>query len=387
MIPEFFEFHNPTRVVFGPGIATDFKAELDAVGVRRYFLLADRGVLDAGIVERVKNGLDYAGAELAGEYFDIAQDAELEGIRLCARLASEAETEGLIAVGGGSVIDTAKAANILISEGGDLIEDHSGAQTLSRPLKPLVVLPTTAGTGSEVTIAAVVFDRVSQSKQAFTDKYLLPTLAVLDPELTVSLPPRLTATTAMDALTHAVEAFMSPQWSPYSDALAYRSTQLIFDFAERATAQGQDLEARGGLQIAANMAGIAFSHAMVGCVHAMAHAVGGISRVPHGLANAILLPHGMEYNLEVAGDKLSALAPAMGAPDQQARRAIEAVTDLLKRLHDLCGLPLTLESAGVDRESLPRIAEAAVMDGASFYSPRPVVAEDILVSLNRAFRL
>ena len=391
MFPEFFEFFNPTRVVFSPGIVSDFKAELDAIGVKRYFLISNRGVNSAGIVDRVKKGLKYAEVEIIGEYFDVSQDAELDGIKSCAAQAKAEGAQGLIAVGGGSVIDTAKAVNILLSEGGDLVEDYSGSQTLTKPLKPLVVLPTTAGTGSEVTMAAVVYDRKNKTKLAFSDMYLLPNLAVLDPELTLSLPPQLTAATAMDALTHAVEAFISLQWSPYTDALAIGAVELVFRHVIPAVEQGQDLEARSGLQIAANMAGIAFSHAMVGCVHSMAHAVGGICRVPHGAANAILLPHGMEYNLELVQEKLALLAPVMGEEingqslEQTAKKSIEAVRRLPLRLNMLCELPVSLREVRKTKEVLPEIAEAAMMDCTSFYNPRPVTAEDILIHLQNAY--
>lgn len=391
MFPEFFEFSNPTRTVFSPGIVSDFKAELDAIGVKRYFLISDRGVNSAGILDRVKKGLKYAEVQIIGEYFDVSQDAELDGIKNCAAQAIAEGAQGLMAVGGGSVIDTAKAVNILLSEGGDLVEDYSGSQTLTKPLKPLIVVPTTAGTGSEATMAAVVYDSKNKTKLAFSDRYLLPALAVLDPELTLSLPPLLTAATAMDTLTHAVEAFISLQWSPYTDALAKGAVELVFRHIIPAVENGQDLEARSGLQIGANMAGIAFSHAMVGCVHSMAHATGGICRVPHGEANAILLPHGMEYNLEFVREKLALLAPAMGEKidglpaELTAKKNIEAVRRLTHRLNRLCGLPVSLREAGVKEEVLPEIAEAATMDGTSFYNPRPVTAEDILIHLQNAY--
>ncbi len=240
-------------------------------------------------------------------------------------------------------------------------------------------------------MAAMVYDRQNKTKLAFSDSYLLPNLAVLDPERTISLPPQLTAATAMDTLTHAVEAFISLQWSPYTNALAKGAVELVFRHVIQAAQQGQDLEARSGLQIAANMAGVAFSHAMVGCVHSMAHAVGGICRVPHGEANAILLPHGMEYNLELVQDKLALLALAMREEidgllvEQIAERTITSVRRLTLRLNRLCGLPVSLREAGVKEEVLPEIAEAAMMDGTSFYNPRPVTAKDILIHLQNAY--
>jgi alcohol dehydrogenase class IV len=390
MLPDFFEFHNPTRVVYGVGLASDFKAELDVLGVRKYFIVSDRIIHDMGLVSTVTNGIVSAGIDLTGEFVDVPQDAEIQAVKACAEKAKASGAEGLIAVGGGSVIDTAKATNILISEGGDLIRDHSGAHTLTRPLKPLVVIPTTAGTGSEVTTVAVVFDAENRLKILFLDKFLLPSLAVLDPEMTRSMPPKLTASTAVDALTHAIEAYVGLQWSPVSDALAVGAVDLIFRNILKATENGDNLDARGALLVGANLAGIAFSHSMVGCVHSMAHTIGGLFRVPHGVACAILLPHGMEFNFEEAKEKFARLAPFMGedvselSVDDAARRAIEAVRRVTRTLSKKGILPLTLREVGVSADDLPAVAEATVMDGATFYNPREVVADHILVHLKNA---
>ena len=391
MLPEFFEFYNPTRVVYGQGIASDFKAELDSLGIGKYFIVSDTIISDLGLTKKVVDCLLSSGVEITGEFLDVPQDSEVNTVNECAEQATDSGAQGLIAIGGGSVIDTAKAVNILISEGGDLIEDHSGAQTLTRPLKPLVVIPTTAGTGSEVTMAAVVYDKDNKVKMSFTDKFLLPSLAVLDPEMTLSLPPKMTASTAMDALSHAVEAYVDLQWSPVSDALAVGAVELIFNNVVKATEHGDDIEARGALLVASNMAGISFSHSMVGCVHGMAHSVGGLYRVPHGVANAILLTHGMEYNFEEVKDKLAKLALIMGEEvsglpvEDAARKAIEAVRKLTGTLNKMGALPLRLREVGVFEDGLSEIAEATVMDGTSFYNPREVVAEEILIHLKNAY--
>ena len=391
MLPLFFEFHSPTKVVYGPGLVTDLQAELAQVGARRYLLVSDRGLEKLGLPARVATSLEDAGVEVVGSFLDVPENSEVGAVRACAEAAVAAAAEGLVALGGGSVIDTAKCADILLSEGGDLVDDYSGAGTLTRPLKPLVAIPTTAGTGSEVTQAAVILDEAGSVKLSFSDKFLLPTLAVLDPELTVSLPPRLTASTAMDALTHAVESYVSPQWSPMSEVLAAGAVRLIFAHLEAAVADGSDLEARGALLTAAAMAGIAFSHAMVGCVHGMAHAVGGLCHVPHGAANAILLPHGLAYNREVVEERLGGLAPfvrGLTADEEQldpADRVIVAITNLAGRLNAAGVLATRLRDVGVPEERLAAVAEATVMDGTSFYNPREVVAEEILSHLRNAY--
>jgi len=390
MFPAFFEFHSPTKVVYGPGLVQDLSAELSEVGVRRFLLVSDRGLENVGLPAQVAAGLEAAGVEVAGVFLDVPENSELGAVRACAQAAAACGAEGFVALGGGSVIDTAKCANILLSEGGDLVEDHSGSGTLSRPLRPLVAIPTTAGTGSEVTQAAVILDAENNAKLSFSDKFLLPTLAVLDPELTLSLPPAMTASTAMDALTHAIESYLSPQWSPWSESLAMGASRMIFAGVEKAVTDGADLEARGALLVASSMAGMAFSHAMVGCVHGMAHAVGGLFRVPHGCANAILLPYGLEYNEEVSRDRLASLGRGLGVTDAAedaiaAAEMVKSVRDLTGQLHALGVLPLRLRDVGVPEAGLADAAEATVMDGTSFYNPREVMAEEILVCLRAAY--
>ncbi len=391
MLPEFYQFHHPTKVIYGEGLASDFAHELEELGVKNYFLVSDQVLNGLGLVQQIREGLEEAGFSITGEFYDVPQDASVEAVESISRRARDSGAQGLMAVGGGSVIDATKAANFIFSEGGDLIADYSGAGTLTRPLKPFIVIPTTAGTGSENTLVAVIYDVANKTKLAFSDKFLLPDLAVLDPLMTRSLPPGLTASTGMDALTHAVESYVGVDTSPHSEALAVAAIKNVFKYLVRATKRGDDLEARGGMLIAANMAGSSFSHSMVGCVHAMAHAVGGLTRVPHGVANAILLPHGMAYNFEESKEKYAELASIMGVDitgmsvDEAAHGAIAAVGELVRQLNALDALPVRLRDAGVPQESLPDIAEAATEDGSIVYNPREVVAEEILNHLKNAY--
>ncbi len=391
MLPEFFEFFNPTKVVYQVGAATDLKPELDLIGISKYFIVSDKPISDLGLVQKVIDGLTDVGVEVTGVYTDVHQDAELENVKVCAEQIKSSGAEGIIAIGGGSVIDTAKAANILFSKGGDLVEDYSGAHTLTSPLNPLIVIPTTAGTGSEVTMVAVIYDKEEKTKMAFPDKFLLPNLAVLDPEMIVSLPPKLTASTGMDALTHAMEAFVGIEASPISDAFAFGAVQLIMNNLYEATKNGDNIEARGAMLIGSCMAGISFSHSMVGCVHAMAHTCGGLYRVPHGVANGIFLPYGLEYNFEEIKEKLVKLAPAMGidvssqSTDDAARAVIAGVRDLTARLNSLGALPLKLREVGVPEDGLETIAECALNDGTCFYNPREMDAESLLPFIQNAY--
>lgn len=391
MLPEFFEFFNPTKVVYKDGIATDLKPELDIIGIKKYFIVSDHIIANVGLVQKVADGLADAGCEVTGQFLDVAQDARLNDVKRCAGLVKASGAQGIISIGGGSVIDTAKAVNILFSAGGDLVEDYSGAHTLTRPLNPHVVIPTTAGTGSEVTMVAVIYDEENKEKLAFPDKFLLPTLAVLDPQMTVSLPPKMTAATGMDALTHAIEAYVGIASSPISDGFAIGAIELVMQNLVRAVEDGNDIEARGGQLIAATMAGIAFSHSMVGCVHGMAHTCGAHFRVPHGVANAIFLPHGLEYNFDFIQDKLARLAPVMGvfkpgmSNEESAKAVIAGVRELTRKLNALKALPIRLQDVGVPEDGLATIAEGALNDGTSFYNPRPMDADELLPFVKNAY--
>jgi len=390
MLPEFYQFQVSTKVLYGPGMAFDFSHELQEIRAGRFFLVTDRVIHELGLAGQVADQLKADGFDITGIYQDVPQDASVDCVTAIAAEAGRTGAEGLLAVGGGSVIDAAKAANFIFTNGGSLVSNYSGAGTLSARLKPLVVIPTTAGTGSECTLAAVIYDQENNTKLSFSDKFLMPDLAVLDPQMTASMPPKLTAATGMDALTHAVEAYVGLDTSPPAQALSQYAISLIAGHINRAAESGDDMEARGAMLIGANLAGIAFSHSMVGCVHSMAHAVGAVARVPHGIANAVLLPHGMSYNLEPCQAEFARLAPFLGektngAGDSDAARlAIEGINKLKARLKEGCGLPTRLSEAGVSEEMLSVIAQKAEEDGTAIYNPREVMAADIMVPLKNA---
>jgi alcohol dehydrogenase class IV len=382
-LPEFFQFRCPTKIVYGQGLASDFSAELETLTLKRLFILTDAVLHKNGVAARVIEGLKAAGKEIAGVFTDIPSDSGIKVIEHCAALAIAAQGDALVAIGGGSVIDTAKGANILVSLGGNLIDDYSGAQTIGSPLKPLVAIPTTAGTGSEVTEAIVVLDEASNKKLTFVDEHLLPTLAILDPTLTVSMPAKTTAATGMDALTHAIEAMASIQKSPICDALAFEAIRAIHTYLLQAVAEPSNLEARGAMLVAATLAGIAFDHAKVGVVHAVAHTVGGMFHIHHGTANSIFLPHGMRYNFEEAYPAYARMASAFGISTNKfseqdlAKQTVNAVLHLRADLEKACGLPQRFSVFGVTQDAVAAIAAGAAEDGAGFHNPRPVDADAI----------
>jgi alcohol dehydrogenase len=391
MLPEFFQFYFPTKVLFQAGLSKDFSNELTPLRIERMLVVTDTLLLNAGLIQPILDGLTAAGVKKIVVFSEVPPNSELSAVKKAFERGAAIEAQGVLAVGGGSVMDTAKAANILLSLGGDLVADYSGAHTLPSPLKPLIAIPTTAGTGSEVTQVAVILDEKNGVKLSFLDRYLYPTLAILDPELTLTMPPKLTAMTGMDALTHAVEAYTSLEANPYSDAFSMKAIRMIKDSLPTAVKNGDDLHARSQMLVAAHLAGVAFDHAMVGVVHSMSHSTGAVAHVPHGMANSILLPWGMEYNFEVCKEKYAGIAKRLGADtagksvEEAAHAAIERIIDLRTELKALCGLPDRLRDAGVKEEDLPKIADLSVEDGSSFYNPREVVAEEVLEFLKKAY--
>jgi alcohol dehydrogenase len=290
-------------------------------------------------------------------------------------------------------MDTAKGVNIVISENDTDLRKFMGVDRVSKPQKPLIVVPTTAGTGSEVTLVAVISDTKNNIKMPFTSNLLLPKIAVLDPRMTLGLPPRMTAATGMDALTHAVEAYTCLQKNPMSDAYATAAVKMIFENIENAVKTGSDKKVRFSMAVAASLAGIAFSNSMVGAVHAVGHACGAVSHIHHGNAMAILLPYVMKFNSDKIGDLYGELLLHMAGnetfaetpPNNRSRKAIETVLLMNHSLNKISGMPVKLSEAGVKREHLREIAAKALNDGAMLPNPKDLSEKDITAILEEAF--
>jgi alcohol dehydrogenase class IV len=387
-LPDFFEFQIRPRVLYGPGVVREVGFEAQKIGGTRAVIVTDRVLRQTGLVDRVVEGLAGSGVEMVGIFDDVPPNSEVQVVERGAALAGLWNCDVLIAVGGGSVIDTAKGMNIVLSEGGSIL-DYEGAGLLNRPLRPLIAIPTTAGTGSEVTIAAVIKDNARGIKLEFSSPFIPPNVAILDPELTLGLPPGLTASTGMDALTHAIEAYLSPFGEPISDALGLHAIRMIAANLPNAVHHGDDLEARGNMLLAAAIAGMSFSNALCGVVHAMAHACGGRFSVPHGVANAILLPYGMEFNLEAAAPRLAEVAAALGVDvggrKLNAQAAARAGIAAVRQLSLDCGLFSRLSQVGVRREGFAEMAGDALGDAMMISNPRPATEEEIVELYERAF--
>lgn len=392
-----FEFFCPTKIVCGAHALDKLPGELESRGVTHPLVMTDAGLVKLGVAAKLTDVLDAAG--VAYEVFDqVPPDSSMDVVNEVARLYTERGCDGFVAIGGGSVIDTTKgAAASLACEGVDFAT-LQGSEILKADLPPLIAVPTTAGTGSEVTLVAVVADTHKHAKLSFTSYKLVPHVAILDPALTSSLPPKLTATTGMDALTHAVEAYTSIQKNPVSDAFAVKAIELIAENLPVACREGANVDARTSLALGSLLAGAAFSNAMVGIVHALGHSLGGLCHIPHGQAMMMLLPHCVRYNLDrgihagLYGELLEHLAPARAAalgPDASTAERDKAFCEHLFELndlyHDQYGVPLALSELGVTREDLPAVAKQARYDGAALYNETEITLEDALEILEATY--
>lgn len=381
VLPAYWEYCQPTRIVAGAGCLQDLEKEILAAGKRKVFLITDKFLEDLGYIDKIAALLQKV--ELVGVFDEVTPDSEIKLAERGALLAQQAGADYLLALGGGSCIDTAKGINIVLSLGGSLL-DYEGFNQINRPLTPLGVVPTTAGTGSEVTQFAVILDRQRNQKLTFLSPHITPALAILDPALTLTLPPGLTASTGMDALGHAVESFVSISTNPLCRGLASEAAALVFTYLEKACKEGNNLQHRLGMLLAANLAGLAFSNTMVGCVHALAHALGGLKGVPHAQAVGLLLPHGVLFNGSGEGYELYEDL-TMRLFGVKGKDTPSVLADKIWQLMAKCRLPLRLAELGVAREDLAQVAQLAAIDGAMYTNPREAGEEELLAVLSAAY--
>ncbi len=388
----FFTWVNRPRILYAPGVRKEIGFEMSQLGGTRVVIFTDRGLVNAGVAEMVIAEVKNSVLELAGVFDGVLQDARIEVINAGAAFYRSVNADCLIAVGGGSVMDTAKAVNIMIGSGDtdfQPLADQAGLWEGAKPLAPHIAFPTTAGTGCEITSAMVVLDTKAKAKLSVTHPYCNADLAMLDPELTFKLPPKITAFTGMDALTHAIESVLSTGAEPIADALSLHAIRLIFKYLPVAVREPQNSEARGNMMLASTMAAMGFGNTMTGAVHALAHALGALYGIPHGLANAIMLPHTMAYNIiDERSGRFRMIADAIGveAGQKDPRKVAEAAVDAVKGLLAMIGLTQTLKDFGVptDRDALQPLVELAAADGQIGYNPRYVEEDDIAALYQQA---
>ena len=382
-----FEFNTVGRLVNGSGSALELAIECQRLGIHRPLLVTDPGLVAIGLVQPVLAALE--AQDLSAVVFDQVREDPPEAVILAAaELARSREVDGVIAVGGGSSMDVAKVVAVLL--GGDQqLSDLYGVGMVSGGRLPLLLVPTTAGTGSEVTPVAVVTTGET-TKAGISSPVLLPDVAVLDADLTLGLPPAVTAMTGVDAMVHAIEAYTSRhRKNPISDNLARQALDLLARNIRTAVHHGQDREARENMLLGACLAGQAFANAPVAAVHALAYPLGGHYHIPHGLSNSLVLPQVLEFNAPEAFGLYAELAElVIGEPlEGGAEAKTGAMIAALRQLIDDVSLPATLEQAGVDEGDLEMLAEDAMLQQRLLVNnPRDVNYDDALAIYRAAYR-
>ncbi|MDU7453809.1 MULTISPECIES: iron-containing alcohol dehydrogenase [Clostridium] len=371
-------YYVPSINLMGAGCLNDLGATVNDLGFKKAFVVTDNFLMSNGVANKVLNVLE--GAGIAYEvYSEVVPNPTCKNVHDGLERLKGTDCDFLVSIGGGSPQDTAKAIGILATNGGH-IKEYEGVNLSKNKSLPIVAVNTTAGTSSEVTINYVVTDEERHVKMVMVDKNSLATVTVNDPELMVEKPASLTAATGMDALTHAIETIVTPGAYPVSDATALAAVKIIFDYLPRAVENGHDIEAREQMVYAVFLGGIAFSNAGLGNVHAMAHQLGGIYNLPHGVCNAMLLPYVEEENAKYVPEKFVSIANVLGydVEGKSAKECAAFVVDSMKELAKKVGIPATLGELGVNDVDFDLLAENAMKDICAPGNPVEFTKEQII---------
>ncbi|HAT4364890.1 TPA: L-threonine dehydrogenase [Clostridium perfringens] len=379
-----YKFFMPAISLMGADCLKEAGEQVAELGFKKALIVTDKVLGQIGIVKKVTDVLDNKDIEYA-IYDETKPNPTVKNVNDGLALLKEKECDFVISLGGGSAHDCAKGIALLATNGGE-IKDYEGVDKSKKPQLPMVGINTTAGTGSEMTLFAIITDEERHIKMALVDKHLTPIIAVNDPMLMLAMPKSLTAATGMDALTHAVEAYVSTAATPITDACAEKAIELISNYLVNAVENGENVEARDMMAYAEYLAGMAFNNASLGYVHAMAHQLGGFYNLPHGVCNAILLPHVQEYNKATSASRLAKIAKIMGGnieglTDEQGA---DLCIDMIKSLSQTVGIPEGLGVLGVKESDFETLATNALNDACSLTNPRKGNLEEVIAIFKKA---
>ncbi len=358
----------------GPGAVKDLPALIKSKGIMNVLVVTDKGLMGLHLLDGMFEALETQGIKYS-VYDGVQPNPTIDNIEEARRIYLRNNCKGIIAFGGGSPMDCAKAAGARVTNPNQQVVDMRGQLKIRHALPPFFAVPTTAGTGSETTLAAVVSNPKTHEKNAINDPKLRPKYAVLDPELTLGLPPHITSTTGMDALTHAVEAYIGRSNTKTTEKYAEDATKLIFENLETAYKDGKNVAARENMLIASFYAGMAFTRAYVGYVHAIAHNLGGIYGTPHGLANAVILPYVLEYFGKSAYERLARLADVAGITNQSQSNEEKAKLFIakIKEMNKNMNIPEHFDF--IEDKDIPTLVERALKEGNPLY-PVPKIMDE-----------
>ena len=379
-----FDYILPTKIRFGAGIIRELGDEIKKENKQKVFIVTDKGLIKAGIVDKVLEVLKNNGIDMVKVYDEVEPNPRTGNVNHGYEVAKEFGAEVLLAVGGGSSIDTAKGIGTLLA-GGGIIEDYEGFDKVKGEMPPFIAIPTTVGTGSEVTPWAVITDLKRSFKMSVADVKLYPKIALLDSDLVQGLPPRIIASTGMDALSHAIESYTCKIAQPITDAIALYGIELIGKNIRNAV-YTDDYDAKANMLIGSMFGGFALSNADIAGVHCMGEALGGMYDTPHGIANSVVLPYVMEYNYIASMTKHALIAKALGVDtsDMTEREAAMASVAAVKELNADLGIP-TLKEVGVKEEDFQALAEKSEANMSNPDNPRLATSKDYYEMFVKAY--
>lgn len=378
-------FFVPAVNIMGLDCLGEAMTAIAGYGLRKALIVTDAGLAKAGVASRIASLL--AERDIDSTIFDGAKpNPSIANVEAGLALLQRERCDCVISLGGGSPHDCAKGIALCATNGGH-IRDYEGVDRSAKPQLPLIAINTTAGTASEMTRFCIITDEARHVKMAIVDRNVTPMLSVNDPALMVGMPKGLTAATGMDALTHAVEAYVSTAATPITDACALKAVTLISDNLRQAVNDGQDLQARENMAYAQFLAGMAFNNASLGYVHAMAHQLGGYYDLPHGVCNAVLLPHVQRFNAQVSAARLRDVAKAMGVKvcGMTEAQGADAAISAIEQLSVAVGIPAGLQELGAKREDVPVLASNALKDACGLTNPRSASQAEIEAIFAAAF--
>jgi alcohol dehydrogenase class IV len=380
-----YKYFMPTRVEVGNGISEKTGEFIKELGATRVLIVTDKGVRAAKLLEGIEKSLLAANMDY-DLYDEVEPNPSAETIHRGTQKLKEFKSDAVLAVGGGSSIDTAKGIAAMATNPGHILE-YEGVGKISYPPLPIIAIPTTAGTGSETTNSTIVTNKETHFKLAVLSPMLFPTLAILDPNLTLNLPQEITAATGMDALTHAIESYTSKASSPVSQGFAMQAIKMIGENLTKSYFVGTDIESREKMLVASMMAGVAFSQSRLGNVHAISHTFGGVFNIPHGIANAALLPFVMKFNLPACADKYKDIAIALGKDVRglSTLEAAEKAIDSVIEMNIAMKIPLNIKELGVSLEYLSKLVEDSMRSGNVLINPRLTKPADIKLIIENAY--
>jgi alcohol dehydrogenase class IV len=386
MDTKIMSLRSPHLILAGIGASERLGQEVKGIGAKRVLLVTDKGVIESGVAGKIQEQLKKEGMTI-GVFKDVSPDPDIANAEICIEMAKKEKFELIVGLGGGSPMDIASITSVMLTNPGT-VYDYFGINLVKNPGVPTILIPTTAGTGAEVTPNAILTDTKEKLKKAIVSPYILPRMAIVDPLLTLSMPPSVTSSSGIDALTHAIESYTSNNATILTDLFAKEAIVMIGRSLRTAVANGNNLEARYDMSIGSLYAGISLANAGVTAVHALAYPLGGQFNIPHGIANGLLLPYVMEFN--VLGDipKFAQVAKLLGERVNhlslldQAYHSAKAVKSLYQDLK----IPQSLKELNVPKEAIPKMAQAAInVTRLMANNPRKMTVEDVEKIYEKAY--